>query len=231
MEEFNREIALIGKENFNKLKKSKVAIFGIGGVGSYTLEALARSGIGNFLLIDFDTVSLSNINRQIIATHDTVGKFKVEVAKERILSINKEARVEIIKDKFNIDSKDILTSDIDYIIDAIDDIKAKIELIKRANDKNIKIISSMSTGNKLDPLKFKVADINKTKMCPIAKILRKELKNIGIKKLKLVYFEEENIKTNVKDDEGKHVPASISFVPSVCGLIIASEVVKDIINN
>ena len=231
MEEFNREIALIGKENFNKLKKAKVAIFGIGGVGSYTLEALARSGIGSFLLIDFDTVSFSNINRQIIATHDTVGKFKVEVAKERILSINKEARVEIVKDKFNINSKDILTSDIDYIVDAIDDIKAKIELIKRANDKNIKIISSMSTGNKLDPLKFKVADINKTKMCPIAKILRKELKLVGIKKLKVVYSEEENIKTNAIDDEGKHVPASISFVPSVCGLIIASEVIKDIINN
>ena len=231
MEEFNREIALIGKENFNKLKKAKVAIFGIGGVGSYTLEALARSGIGSFLLIDFDTVSFSNINRQIIATHDTVGKFKVEVAKERILSINKEANVEIIKDKFTVDSDDILTNDIDYIVDAIDDIKAKIELIKRANDKSIRIISSMSTGNKLDPLKFKVADINKTKMCPIAKILRKELKNIGIKKLKVVYSEEENIKTNVTDDEGKHVPASISFVPSVCGLIIASEVVKDIIDN
>ena len=228
MEEFSREIALVGKENFSKLQKSKVAIFGIGGVGSYTLEALARSGISNFVLVDFDTISISNINRQIIATYDTIGMYKVEVAKQRVLSINKEANVEIIKEKFKTNFKDFLPNDVDYIIDAIDDIKAKIELVKSANEKNIRIISSMSTGNKLEPLKFKVADINKTKMCPIAKILRKELKKIGIKRLKVVYSEEESIKTNAIDNEGKHVPASISFVPSVCGLIIASEVVKDL---
>lgn len=229
MEEFSREIALIGEQNFNKIKNSKVIIFGVGGVGSYVVEALARSGVGKFVIVDFDTVSVSNINRQLIANIDTIGKYKVDVIKRRILSINKEANVEVIKDKFSINSKDIFDEETDYIIDAIDDIKAKVEIIKRANDKNIRIISSMSTGNKLDPLKFKVADIYKTKMCPIAKVLRKELKELGIRKLKVVYSEEENIKTNAIDDEGKHVPASISFVPSVCGLIIASEVIKDLI--
>ena len=229
LEEFIREEALIGKENMEKLNKLKVAVFGIGGVGSYALETLARSGVSNFILVDFDVVSTSNINRQLIATLNTVGKYKADVAKDRVLSINKNAKIKVIKDKFSTGKEYILDDDIDYIVDAIDDIKAKIELIKVANEKNIKIISSMSTGNKLDPLKFKVSDIYKTKMCPIAKILRKELSKIGIKKLKVVYSEEENIKTNALDEEGKHVPASIAFVPSVCGIVIASEVIKDTI--
>jgi len=229
LEEFIREEALIGKENIKKLKRIKVAIFGIGGVGSYALEILARSGVSNFILVDFDVVSISNINRQLIATLDTVGKYKVDVAKDRVLSINKNAKVKVIKDKFSSVKDYILDNDTDYIVDAIDDIKAKIDLIKLANEKNIKIISSMSTGNKLDPLKFKVSDIYKTKMCPIAKILRKELKSIGIKKLKVVYSEEESIKTSTLDEYGKHVPSSIAFVPSVCGIVIASEVIKDTI--
>ncbi len=220
---FSRTELLIGKEAIEKLNKSKVAVFGIGGVGSYVVEGLARAGVGSFILVDKDEVDITNINRQIIATTKTVGRPKVEVAKERILEINPEARVEIYQEFFLPETKGILDESIDYIVDAVDTVTAKIELIVRANKLNIPIISSMGTGNKLDPSKFEVTDIYKTSVCPLAKVMRKELKIRGIKKLKVVYSKEEPIK-----QEERGVPASISFVPSVAGLIIAGEVIKNL---
>lgn len=225
--QFSRTELLIGKENIEKFHNAKVAIFGIGGVGSYVVEGLARSGIGNFVLVDNDTVSISNLNRQIIATTKTIGKPKVEVAKERILEINPNANVEIYQEFFMPDSKEILDHSISYVVDAIDTVTAKIELVMRANNLNIPIISCMGTGNKLDSTKFEVTDIYKTSVCPLAKVMRKELKSRGIKKLKVVYSKEEPIKLN--NVERKQVPGSIAFVPSVAGLIIAGEVCKDII--
>lgn len=230
MEQFSRTELLIGKENVDKLKNSKVAIFGIGGVGSFTVEALARGGIGKFILVDKDDVDLTNINRQIIATSKTVGKPKVEVAKERILEINPNANVEIYKEFFMPETNGILDKTITYIIDAIDTVTAKIELVKRANELNIPIISCMGTGNKLDPTKFEISDIYKTSICPLAKVMRKELKSRGIKRLKVIYSKENPIKTNKDKELIKQVPGSISFVPSVAGLIIAGEVIKDIID-
>lgn len=230
MEQFSRTELLIGKENLEKLKNSKVAIFGIGGVGSFVLEALARAGIGNFILVDKDNVDLSNLNRQIIATRKTVGKPKVEVAKERILEINPNADVEIYKEFFMPETEGILDSTISYVVDAIDTVTAKIELVKRAQKLNIPIISSMGTGNKLDPTKFEVSDIYKTSVCPLAKVMRKELKARKIKKLKVVYSKELPIKVARNEEVIKQIPGSISFVPSVAGLIIAGEVIKDIIN-
>ena len=230
MEQFSRTELLIGKENLEKLKNSKVAIFGIGGVGSFVLEALTRAGIGNFILVDKDNVDLSNLNRQIIATRKTVGKPKVEVAKERILEINPNAEVEIYKEFFMQETEGILDSTISYVVDAIDTVTAKIELVKRAQELNIPIISSMGTGNKLDPTKFEVSDIYKTSVCPLAKVMRKELKARKIKKLKVVYSKELPIKVARNEEVIKQIPGSISFVPSVAGLIIAGEVIKDIIN-
>lgn len=220
---FSRTEPLIGKEAIKKLNKSKVAVFGIGGVGSYVVEGLARAGIGNFILVDKDEVDITNINRQIIATTKTVGKPKVEVSKERILEINPEAKVKIYQEFFMPETEGILDDSIDYIVDAVDTVTAKIELVVRANKLNIPIISSMGTGNKLDPTAFEVADIYKTSVCPLAKVMRKELKARGVKKLKVVYSKEEPIK-----QEERGVPASISFVPSVAGLIIAGEVIKDL---
>jgi len=219
--QFSRTELLIGKEGIEKLSKSKVAIFGIGGVGSFVVEALARAGIGKFILVDKDIVDITNLNRQIIATKNTIGKPKVEVAKERILEINSNAKVEIYEEFFMPDSKEIFDSEVSYIVDCIDTVTAKIELVLRANKLNIPIISSMGTGNKLDPTRFEVADIYKTSVCPLAKVMRKELKNRGVEKLKVVYSKEEPIKNQI--------PGSISFVPSVAGLIIAGEVIKDII--
>ena len=230
MEQFSRTELLIGKENVKKLNKSKVAIFGIGGVGSYVVEGLARTGIGKFVLIDKDKVDITNLNRQIIATHKTVGKAKVEVSKERILEINPDAEVEIYEEFFMPESEGILDETIDYIVDAVDTVTAKIELVIRANKLNIPIISSMGTGNKLDPTRFEVTDIYKTEVCPLAKVMRKELKTRGIKKLKVVYSKEEPLKVLSKEEGKKQSPASISFVPSVAGLIIAGEVVKDLIS-
>lgn len=236
--QFSRTELLIGKEGIEKLQNAKVAIFGTGGVGSFVVEGLARAGIGNFILVDNDKVSLTNLNRQIIATHKTIGKLKVEVEKERILEINPNANVEIHQEFFMPDSKEILDNTIDYIVDAVDTITAKIELVVRADKLSIPIISSMGTGNKLDPTKFEVTDIYKTSICPLAKVMRKELKARGIKSLKVVYSKEEPIKLheNIYDIEEeetgttkKQVPGSISFVPSVAGLIIAGEVIKDII--
>lgn len=228
-EQFSRTELLIGKEGLNKLKNAKIAIFGIGGVGSYVVEGLARAGVGSFVLVDNDDVALSNLNRQIIATQKTIGKPKVEVAKERILDINPNAKVKIYKEFFMPDTEGIIDNSVSYIVDAIDTVTAKIELVLRANNLSIPIISSMGTGNKLDPTRFEVTDIYKTSVCPLAKVMRKELKARGIKKLKVVYSKEEPIKMKKEETKQKQVPGSISFVPSVAGLIIAGEVVKDII--
>ncbi len=222
-EKFIRTENLIGKEKLNILQKSHIAVFGIGGVGGYVTEALVRAGVGNIDIIDNDTVSESNINRQIIATTKTVGKFKVDVMKERILEINPAAKV----NAYNIlylpnTAEQFDFSKYNYVIDAVDNVTAKIELILRANESNVPIISSMGTGNKLDPTAFEVSDIYKTEVCPLAKVMRTELKKRGIKKLKVVYSKEKPV-TNLRP------PASISFVPSTAGLIIASEVIKDII--
>lgn len=225
-EGFSREERLIGKENVEKLNKSKVAVFGIGGVGSFVVEGLARAGIGKLLLVDNDTVDITNINRQIHANITTIGKNKVDVMKERILNINPQAEVDISTEFFMPGSK-LVDNSLDYIVDAIDTVTGKIELVCRANELNIPIISAMGTGNKLDPTKFEVADIYKTSVCPLAKVMRKELRARGIEKLKVVYSKEEPIKPN---DGDYKTPASISFVPSVAGLIIAGEVIKDIIN-
>ena len=220
--QFSRTELVIGKENVEILKKSKVAVFGIGGVGSYVVEGLARAGVGNFILVDKDEVSVSNINRQIIALHSTIGKAKVEVAKARILEINPEAKIEIYKEFFMPETKGIVDETIDYVVDAVDTVTAKLEIITRAKKLNIPVISCMGTGNKLDPTRFEIADIYKTSVCPLAKVMRKELKQRGIKKLKVLYSKEEAIKT-----EGNI--GSMSFVPSVAGLIISGEVIKDII--
>lgn len=223
-EQFSRTEMLIGEDALKKINNSKVAVFGIGGVGSYVVEALARAGIGKFLLVDKDVVDVTNINRQIIATHKTIGKPKVEIAKNRILEIFPDAKVEILQEFFMPDSKDIFDDRVDYIVDAVDTVTAKIELAIRAKNMDIPIISCMGTGNKLDPTKFEVTDIYKTNVCPLAKVMRKELKQRGITNLKVVYSKEEPI----KHEEGR-TPGSISFVPSVAGLIIASEVIKDLI--
>lgn len=230
--QFSRMEILIGTEGIEKLKNAKVAVFGIGGVGSFVVEGLARAGIGSFVLVDNDDVSTTNINRQIIATTSTVGKAKVEVAKQRILEINPNANVEICQEFFMPDSREFFDNSISYIVDAIDTVTAKIELVVRANKLNIPIISCMGTGNKLDPTKFEVTDIYKTSVCPLAKVMRKELKQRGIKKLKVVFSKENPIKIEKADSETvKQVPGSISFVPSVAGLIISGEVIKDILKN
>lgn len=235
--QFTRTELLIGNEGLEKLHNCKVAIFGVGGVGSFVAEGLARAGIGNFILIDNDDIDITNINRQIHATHSTVGKYKVDVMKDRILDINPKANVETFKTFYMPDNKNnILDNSITYIVDAIDTVTAKIELAIDANRLSIPIISSMGTGNKLDPTKFEIADISKTSVCPLAKVMRKELKLRGIKKYKVLYSKEEPVKLDeelekecLKGTNKKNVPGSISFVPSVAGLIIAGEVIKDIL--
>ena len=184
-EQFSRTELLIGKDNLEKLHNSKVVIFGLGGVGSYVVEALTRAGIGNFILVDNDVVEMSNLNRQIIATRKTIGRAKVEVEKERILEINPEAKILTYKEFFMPSSENLFDNSVDYIIDCIDTVTAKIEIIKRAKKLNIPVISSMGTGNKLDPTKFEIADIYKTSVCPLAKVMRKDLKNRDIKNLKV----------------------------------------------
>ena len=233
--QFNRTELLIGEKGIKKLNNAKVAIFGLGGVGSYVVEGLARAGIGNFILVDNDKVDITNLNRQIIATHKTLGMPKVEVEKQRILDINPNANVEIYQEFFMPESKDFFDKSISYVVDAIDTVTAKIELIVRANKLNVPIISSMGTGNKLDPTRFEVTDIYKTSICPLAKVMRKELKSRGIQKLKVVYSKEEPLKP-VKMEENdkiskKQTPGSVSFCPSVAGLVVAGEVIKDILNN
>ena len=249
LNQFSRTELLIGKEGIEKVKNAKVAVFGIGGVGSFVVEGLVRAGVSNFILVDDDKICLTNLNRQIIATHKTIGKYKVEVAKERILEINPNAKVETYREFFLPESEEIIDETVNYIVDCVDTVTAKIELVMRANKLDIPIISSMGTGNKLDPTRFEVTDIYKTSICPLAKVMRKELRARGIKALKVVYSKEEPIKldeslessckngcicppgTKRKCTSRNQVPGSISFVPSVAGLIISGEIIKDIIKN
>lgn len=230
LHEFSRTELLIGTQSLEKLKKSTVMIFGIGGVGGYALEGLVRSGVGNFIIIDNDDVCITNINRQIIATKNTVGKPKVEVARTRILDINPEVGVTTFQTFYLPGNTDnILDLKCDYIIDAIDTVTAKLDLVMEAGKRNIPIISSMGMGNKLDPTKIEVADIHKTSVCPLARVMRRELKKRGVKSLKVVYSKEEPRVTEFISSNGRHIPGSVSFVPSVAGLVICAEVVKDLI--
>lgn len=229
MEELSRTAMLLGTEAVERLKNKRVIVFGVGGVGGYTCEALARTGVGQIDIVDNDTVSLSNINRQIIALHSTVGRPKVEVMKERIFDINPQIKVNAIDTFFTPEtSADFDFSQYDYVVDAIDTVKGKIELCVLSNESGTPIISSMGAGNKLDPCGFKVSDIYKTAVCPLARVMRTELKKRGIKKLKVVYSEELPVQTDNDGTPGKRVPASVAFIPSVVGLIIASEVIKDL---
>lgn len=247
LNQFSRTQLLLGKDNMDRLAEAKVAIFGIGGVGGYVAEALARSGVGSFVLVDDDKVCLTNLNRQIIATRKTVGKYKAEVMRDRILEINPDAEVEVRKCFYlpeNADEFDF--NEYSYVVDAVDTVTAKLEIIMRAKECGVPVISSMGAGNKLDPTKFQVADIYKTSMCPLAKTMRRELKKRGVKKLKVVYSTEKptrplddmsvSCRTNCicppgaahKCTERRDIPGSVAFVPSVVGLIIAGEVVKDL---
>ncbi len=228
-ESFERTERLIGKAAVNRLKGKRVAVFGIGGVGGYVVEALARSGVGKLDLIDCDTVSKSNINRQIIALSSTVGKLKVEAACERIRDINPDINVNTYPIFYSPETADAVDfSQLDYVVDAIDSVSGKIELVMRASKANVPIISAMGAGNKLDATAFEVADIYKTSVCPLARVMRYELKKRGIKHLKVVYSKEPPIAQHT-DGASRPVPASIAFVPSVAGLIIAGEVIKDLI--
>ena len=247
LNQFSRTELLLGKEAMNKLENSRVAVFGIGGVGGYVCEALVRSGVGSFDLIDDDKVCLTNLNRQIIATRKTVGQYKTEVMRDRILEINPKADVRIHQSFYLPENaSDFDFSEYDYVVDAVDTVTAKIELIMRAKESGTPIISSMGAGNKLDASAFRVADIYKTKVCPLAKVMRRELKKRGVKKLKVVYSEEQPIRpiedmaiscrshcicppgAKHKCTERRDIPGSVAFVPSVVGLIIAGEVVKDL---
>ena len=249
MHEFTRTEQLLGKEALEKLKIATVAIYGIGGVGTFVAEGLARSGIGSFALIDDDVICITNINRQIHASHKTIGKSKVEVMKERILDINPMAKVTAFHCNYSPDtSEQTLNPGYHYIVDAIDTITAKVDLIVKAQAMSIPIISSMGTGNKLDPTRLEVEDIYKTSVCPLAKVMRKLLKAKGVERLKVVYSKEEPLKPLQTEENScktncvcppestKHcahrhqVPGSVSFVPSVAGMIIAAEVVKDLIS-
>ena len=234
-EQFSRTQILLGEEAVEKLKNARVAVFGVGGVGGYTVEALARCGVGNLDLIDSDTVSVSNINRQILATHSTVGMLKVEAAKARILDINPECHVRTYPIFYLPDTAEQFDfTAYDYIVDAIDTVTGKLQLAERAVAAGTPIICSMGTGNKLDPAAFMVSDISKTSMCPLARIMRKELKKRGINHLKVVYSQEEALTPDVDEEELKRtgkrqIPGSVAFVPGAAGLILAGEVVKDLI--
>ena len=236
-EQFVRTALLLGEEGIDKLSRSKVAVFGIGGVGGFMVEALARSGVGYFLLVDNDKGARSNLNRQIIATLDTVGRYKTQVMKERILSINPQAAVETRECFFlpeNADEFDF--SSYSYVVDAVDTVTAKLELVVRAKEAGVPVISSMGAGNKLDPTRFEVTDIYQTSVCPLARVMRRELKARGIQDLKVVYSREEARKPEkslmTEEDSTsrrRSVPGSVSFVPSVAGLIAAGEVIRDLI--
>lgn len=227
-ERFIRTSLVIGEENIDRLSQSRVAVFGVGGVGGFVCEALARSGVGKLTLIDGDTVAKSNINRQIIALESTVGKHKAEVMKERILDINPNAEVKAINIFLNTETVDTVDfTQFDYIVDAVDDIKAKVLLAKLADENKIPIIAAMGAGNKTDPTEFEVSDIFKTSVCPLARIMRHELKKAGIKKQKVVYSKEMP-KNPPYRIEGEKTVGSLAFVPSVMGLIIAGEVINDI---
>lgn len=232
---FSREELLIGCENLNKLKKARVAVFGAGGVGSYVIEALARGGIGSIDIIDGDTVSLTNINRQLIAMDNTVGRSKVDVARERVLAINPECYVRAVDLFFTAENDGGLDfSQYDYIADAIDTVSSKLELIRRAKEVAVPIISCMGTGNKLNPMAFKAEDISKTSVCPLARVMRRELKKRGIDHVKVVYSEEiartplSADSDDTKGTAGRPTPGSMSFVPGAAGLLIAGEIIKDL---
>ena len=233
-EEFSRMGLLLGEEALSRLEGARVAVFGLGGVGGYTVEALARAGIGKLDLIDSDTVSLSNRNRQLLATRSTLGLPKTEAAKRRILDINEEAQVTTWELFYNADTADMIDLGMyDYIVDAIDTVTAKLLLIQRAHEAGTPIISCMGTGNKLDPTAFQVTDISKTSMCPLARVMRKELGKRGIKHLKVVYSQEEAMTPHGAEEEmaalGKRqIPGSVSFVPGAAGLILAGEVIRDL---
>ena len=245
--QFSRTQLLLGEDTMEGLKNARVAVFGVGGVGGYVCEALVRSGVGTFDLIDDDKVCLTNINRQIIATRKTVGQYKVDVMKDRMLEINPDVKVNVYKCFFLPENADDFPfSEYDYVVDAVDTVTAKIELVMKCKEAGVPIISSMGAGNKIEASAFKVADIYKTKMCPLAKVMRRELKKRGVKKLKVVYSEEKPIRpledmsiscqTNCicppgvkhKGTERRDIPGSIAFVPSVAGLIAAGEIVKDL---
>lgn len=232
LNEFSRTELLVGEEGISKLNNSKVIVFGVGGVGSFVVEALTRAGIGNLVLVDNDTVCISNLNRQIHATQATVGRVKVDVMKERVISINPNCNVEtkqIFVTPENI--AEIITDDIDYVVDAIDTVTSKLALAEYCYKNGINIISSMGTGNKIDPSQFKVSDVYKTKVCPLAKVMRHELRKRGVKKLKVVYSEEIPMtpdKGRAVSSQKRQTPGSISFVPPVAGMIIGGEVIKDL---
>lgn len=249
LNQFSRTELLLGKEAMERLEKSRVAVFGVGGVGGYTVEALVRSGVGAIDLIDDDKVCLTNLNRQIIATRKTVGRYKVDVMKERIGEINPDCRVEVHKCFYLPENKDEFDfAQYDYVVDAVDTVTAKLQLVMEAREKGVPVISSMGAGNKLNPAEFEVADIYETSVCPLAKVMRRELKKRGVEKLKVVYSKEppihpkEDMKTDCrtscicppgtehKGTERRAIPGSAAFVPSVVGLIIASEVIKDLVN-
>ena len=226
MEQFARTERLIGKDNLEKIKNKNIIIFGLGGVGSYVAEALARCGVGKMTVVDKDTVDITNINRQLYALHSTIGRNKADVARERILDINPECEVTpIVKMYLPENAEEFNLSQYDYIIDAIDNVTAKIDLAVKSQELGIPMIASMGTGNKLDPTAFKITDIYKTDTCPLCRVMRRELKTRGVKKLKVLYS------TEIPKNDGERTPASISFVPSVAGLIIAGEVVNEIRNS
>lgn len=231
--EFEREALLIGEDGLKKLNNSYVALFGVGGVGSYAAEALARSGVGRILLVDNDTVSVSNINRQLCALHSTVGKYKVDVVAERLLDINPSLRVDIRKDFLLPENAHTFDFSVfDYVIDAIDTVSGKLAIAEGCVKAGTRMISCMGTGNKLDPTAFRVTDISKTDTCPLARVMRRELRARGINHLPVLYSTEEAIapKQIIEGANGKRVPASVAFVPSVAGLIAASEAVKYILS-
>jgi tRNA A37 threonylcarbamoyladenosine dehydratase len=227
---FERSELILGSEGMERLTQSTVAIFGVGGVGSFAAEVLARTGIGEIILIDYDIIDVTNINRQIHATSKTIGMFKVEVMRNRLLDINPNLRVKVYKEKYNLETKSkLISAEYDYVIDAIDMVSSKLDLIVECKKMGVPIISCMGAGNKLNPTMLQVGDIHSTKICPLAKIMRKELRKRNVEELKVVWSEEEPKKINLeKDTLRKAVPGSIGFVPSVAGLIIGSEVIKDI---
>ena len=247
MDWYSRTELLIGKDGVDKLNNSKIAIFGIGGVGAYTAEALCRAGVGNLVLVDYDDICLTNLNRQIHATRKTVGKSKVDTMKERLLEINPKMNVIIFKELYNEkNAETLLTPDLDYVVDAIDMVSSKLDLITRSQQMNIPIISCMGAGNKFDPTKIEISDIFKTSVCPLARVIRQELRKKGVKKLKVVYSKEipvtpieteKNCKNNcicsnkdlAKCTHRRQIPGSISFVPSAAGLALASAVVRDLL--
>lgn len=229
--QFIRTQLVLGEDAMDKLLHSKVAVFGVGGVGSFAAEALVRSGLGEIILIDYDIIDISNLNRQVHATFKTIGQFKVEAMKDRLLDINPNLKIKVFKEKYNKDTKDLLIDEnYDYIIDAIDMISSKLDLIESSKREDIPIISSMGAGNKVSPTELQVGDIYETKICPLAKVMRKELRRRSVDSLKVVWSEEVPLKINLETkDRRKAIPGSVAFVPPAAGLIIASEVIKDLI--